>query len=179
MCIVRFEQLLRATPFTAIERKAKRGFLQGASFLDINLAGRRGEVQSCSWWRRGILVLAGAFAVHKLTRTLALIITCCCCFDCALLTQSDDPRFINEERLLAAKPCTLGHVRGYLFNMVGLSRLFDGNGYTLDNNGNRGPREYLVRGDVRVNTIPGFRYVKFPISLPAPAVEQQQSAAMK
>ena len=36
---------------------------------------------------------------------------------------------MNETRLLAASPPTLELVRGYLFNQVGLTELFDGNGY--------------------------------------------------
>ena len=41
---------------------------------------------------------------------------------------------MNEERLLAVEASaqmTVGHVRGFLYNMVGLAKLFDGCGYVM------------------------------------------------
>ena len=55
---------------------------------------------------------------------------CGLCLGCP--PQSNDPRFMNEERLLEAEAnaeLTVGHVRGFLYNMVGLATLFDGCGY--------------------------------------------------
>lgn len=83
--------------------------------------------------------------------------------------ECDDHRFMNEERLLAAKAAgtlTIGHARGFLYNMVGLSPLFDGCGWTKEGStGRRVVKEYLCRGDSPVDTIPCFRYFQLSFDL--------------
>jgi hypothetical protein len=49
-----------------------------------------------------------------------------------------------------------------LYNRLGLSRLFDGNGFTKGLNGRLFVREYL-QPNVPVRDIAGFRYMDLPI----------------
>ena len=40
---------------------------------------------------------------------------------------------------------TVVQVRQWLWDEIGLKSLYSGDGYTYDDNGDRGPREYLAR----------------------------------
>lgn len=74
---------------------------------------------------------------------------------------STDPRFMSEERFSQCQG-TLEECRGFLYNRMGLSRLFDGSGYTKDSNNHLIVREYL-QPNVPVQNIPDFRYLNLPI----------------
>jgi hypothetical protein len=74
---------------------------------------------------------------------------------------STNSRFMSEERFLECKG-TLEESRGFLYNRLGLSCLFDGSGFTKDSNGQLCAREYL-QPDVPVWDLPGFRYLNLPI----------------
>lgn len=76
---------------------------------------------------------------------------------------STDPRFMSEERFSECEG-TLEESRGFLYNRLGLSRLFDGSGFTKDANERLLVREYL-QPNVPVSDIPGFRYLHLPIDL--------------
>jgi len=57
-----------------------------------------------------------------------------------------DARYITAESLAEQKhdTCTIGEARSFLYNVIGLNDLFDGNGYTKQENGERGVKEYLT-----------------------------------
>lgn len=74
---------------------------------------------------------------------------------------SPDERYVTAERLLASKG-GLPEVRGFLYNRMGLSRLFDGKGYTKNEVTSIHLKEFLVR-NCAVDSIPGFRYVDLKI----------------
>jgi hypothetical protein len=78
---------------------------------------------------------------------------------------SADPRFMSEERI-AASSGSLPQVRGFLYNCLGLSLLFNGDGWTKTGDGQRGVKEYLVK-NVPVGNIPGagHRYLPMEVSL--------------
>ena len=76
---------------------------------------------------------------------------------------SSDPRFMSEERFAECEG-TLEESRGFLYHRLGLSKLFDGSGFTKDANGRLGVREYL-QPNVPIRDIPGFRYLPLPIDL--------------
>lgn len=75
---------------------------------------------------------------------------------------SNDSRFMSDERFTECEG-TLEEVRGFLYNRLGLSRLYDGNGFTKDENGRLNVREYLQL-NIPVRDIPGFRYLDLPIN---------------
>lgn len=74
---------------------------------------------------------------------------------------SDDPRFMSEERFLQCEG-TLEESRGFLYNRLGLSKLFDGSGFTKHSNGQLCVQEYLQL-NIPVQNIPGFRYLDLSI----------------
>jgi hypothetical protein len=74
---------------------------------------------------------------------------------------TDDPRFMSEERFLECEG-TLEESRGFLYSRLGLSRLFDGSGFTKDVNGQLYAREYLQL-NMPVRDLPGFRYLDLAI----------------
>jgi hypothetical protein len=74
---------------------------------------------------------------------------------------STDPRFMSEERFLECEG-TLEESRGFLYNRLGLSRLFDGSGFSMHSNGELCAQEYL-QPNVPVREIPGFRYLDLAI----------------
>lgn len=77
--------------------------------------------------------------------------------------HSTDPRFMSEERFLKCEG-TLEESRGFLYNRLGMSRLFDGSGFTKDSDGRLFVREYL-QSNTPVRDIPGFRYLDLPIDI--------------
>jgi ABC-type transport system involved in cytochrome c biogenesis ATPase subunit len=79
--------------------------------------------------------------------------------------RSDDERYIDSARLANAS-CTgsLEEVRGWLYNVVGCSQLFDGCGYTRHADGSFGVKEYLVRNRPVDEFPPGaFAWVEIPL----------------
>jgi hypothetical protein len=74
---------------------------------------------------------------------------------------SADPRFMSEEKFLECEG-TLEECHGFLYNRLGLTRLFDGSGFTKDLNGQLHVREYL-HPNVPVRDLPGFRYLDLTI----------------
>jgi hypothetical protein len=74
---------------------------------------------------------------------------------------SADPRFMSEKRFLECEG-TLEECRGFLYNRLGLTRLFDGSGFTKDLNGRLHVREYL-QPNVPVRDLPGFQYLDLAI----------------
>lgn len=83
--------------------------------------------------------------------------------EAAVKGNSTDPRFMSEERFLECEG-TLEEARGFLYNRLGLSRLFDGSGFTKDSSGKLFVREYL-QFNVLVKDIRGFRYLDLPIDI--------------
>ena len=75
--------------------------------------------------------------------------------------NTSDPRFMSEERFSECEG-TLEESRGFLYNRLGLSRLFDGSGFTKDPYGQLIVREYL-QPNVPVQDIAGFQYLNLPI----------------
>jgi hypothetical protein len=69
---------------------------------------------------------------------------------------STDPRFMSEERLLESEE-TLEECRGFLYNQLCVSDLFDGSDFTKDPTGQLHVREYLQL-NVPVQELPGLRY---------------------
>ena len=63
----------------------------------------------------------------------------------AVCGASSDPRFIDTARL-ASDACegTLEEVRGFLYYVIGLNGLFDGQGYTKLHDGVQGVKEFLM-----------------------------------
>ena len=79
--------------------------------------------------------------------------------------SSEDERYIDSARL-ASTTChgALEEVRGWLYHVMGCSRLFDGSGRTRLADGTRGVREYLVRNRPVDEFPPGtFAWVEMPI----------------
>jgi hypothetical protein len=74
--------------------------------------------------------------------------------------NTSDPRFMSEERFSECEG-TLEESRGFLYNQIGLKRLFDGSGFTKDSNGQLMVREYLLP-NVHIRD-DGFRYLNLPI----------------
>ena len=75
----------------------------------------------------------------------------------------NDPRYMTEERFLTCEG-TLEESRGFLFNSLCLTELYDGSGFTKDSNGQLHMREYLQL-NVPVRDLPGFRYLDIPIDI--------------
>jgi hypothetical protein len=63
---------------------------------------------------------------------------------------------MSEERFLECEGA-LEDSGGFLYNRLGLSRLFDGSGFTKDLNRQLYAREYL-QPNMSVRDLPGFRY---------------------
>ena len=59
---------------------------------------------------------------------------------------------------------TLEEARGFLYNRLGFTGLFDGSGYTKDSAGQLHVKEYLQL-NLPVRDIPGFRYLHIPIDM--------------
>lgn len=55
----------------------------------------------------------------------------------------DDPRYMTAERFERSKG-TLANVRAFLYYTVHLRELYSGDGFTYDNDGNRGLMEFIV-----------------------------------
>ncbi|CAF3560563.1 unnamed protein product [Rotaria socialis] len=75
--------------------------------------------------------------------------------------HATDPRFMSEERFLECEG-TLEETRGFLYHRVGVSRLFDGSGFTKDSNGRLCVSEYLQL-NIPIRDIPEFRYLDLSI----------------
>ena len=79
--------------------------------------------------------------------------------------KSDDPRFMSEARFAEAGVAgTLYEARGFLYQCLSLNPLFDGNGYTKTESGERGIKEYLVVNQ-RVAEMRLHRYIDMPVTL--------------
>ena len=59
--------------------------------------------------------------------------------------ESADPRYMSLQRLMRREEPSLVQVRQWLWDEIGLKGLFTGTGYTMDDDGNAGPPEYLAR----------------------------------
>jgi hypothetical protein len=79
----------------------------------------------------------------------------------AVSGYSDDSRFMSEERFLVCEG-TLEESRGFLYNRLGLSRLFDGSGFTKHSSGQLFAQEYL-QPNVPIRDLPSFRYLDLAI----------------
>jgi len=64
-----------------------------------------------------------------------------------------DERFVTIERFINIAAPSLSDFRAFLFHEVGLSVLFNGNGYTMTEKGECGLREYITR-NVRLSELP-------------------------
>ncbi len=73
----------------------------------------------------------------------------------------NDPRCMTEERFMACEG-TLEESRGFLYNRIGLTGLYDGSGFTKDSTGQLHVREYLQL-NLPVRDLPGFRYLDISI----------------
>ena len=73
----------------------------------------------------------------------------------------NDPRFLTEERFSLCEG-TLEQSRGFLYNVLGVTRLYDGSGFTKDSTGHLHVREYLQL-NLPVRDLPGFRYLDLSI----------------
>jgi hypothetical protein len=73
----------------------------------------------------------------------------------------NDSRFMTEERFSECQG-TLEESRGFLYNRIGLTGLFDGSGFTKDSTGQLHVREYLQL-NLLVRDLPGFRYLDISI----------------
>lgn len=69
----------------------------------------------------------------------------------------NDPRFMTAERFSLCEG-TLEQSRGFLYNALGLTRLYDGSGFTKDSTGKLHVRECLQL-NLPVQDLPGFRYL--------------------
>ena len=78
-----------------------------------------------------------------------------------------DNRYLTKERFLSIKDedLTLVDCRFFLYCYMGLSRFFDGDGYTVDKDGERGCKEYLIK-NVRLDEIAGLRTVPLNVKIP-------------
>jgi len=65
-----------------------------------------------------------------------------------------DPRFMSHENFNKRQAKGLAAVRALLYHTLHLRELFRGDGYTYDEKGNRGVREYLLP-NVEVSSIDG------------------------
>jgi hypothetical protein len=74
---------------------------------------------------------------------------------------ANDPRFMTEERFMACEG-TLEESRGFLYNRIALTGLYDGSGFTKDSTGQLHVREYLQL-NLPVRDLPGFRYLDISI----------------
>lgn len=73
----------------------------------------------------------------------------------------NDPRYMTEERFMACEG-TLEESRGFLYNTVALSDLYDGSGFTKDSTGKLHVKEYIQLNSP-VRDLPGFRYLNISI----------------
>ncbi len=79
--------------------------------------------------------------------------------------HSDDRRYMSEERFSSAAVAgTLAEARGFLYQCLSLNPLFDGEGYTKREDGERGIKEYLVVNQ-EVGKMALHRYIDMPVAL--------------
>jgi hypothetical protein len=82
---------------------------------------------------------------------------------------SRDPRFMDEARFAACEG-TLAQARGFLYNKMGLSKFFDGQGFTKNAEGRHFVREYIIPNQ-KTTAIPHFHYL--PLRVPAKLVMEE------
>ena len=76
-----------------------------------------------------------------------------------------DPRFMTAERLAATGGGVVA-VRAFLYHSVHLRELFSGDGYTYDEAGARGLREYIIP-NMRLDQIDGHALIDLAIDVPS------------
>jgi hypothetical protein len=79
--------------------------------------------------------------------------------------DADDPRFMSHENFNKRQSKGLAAVRALLYHTLHLRELFRGDGYTYDEKGNRGVREYLLP-NVEVTSISGVVVHDLTVSRP-------------
>lgn len=77
-----------------------------------------------------------------------------------------DDRYLTKERFLNIndEDLTLVDCRLFLYCYMGLRRFYDGDGYTVDKEGKRGCKEYLIK-NMRLNEIAGLRTVPLNVKI--------------
>ena len=78
-----------------------------------------------------------------------------------------DSRYLSKQRFLNIdhENLNLINVRFFLYCFIGLSQLFDGNGYTKNSNGTIGCKEYLIP-NLKLNEIDKLKVIQMNVSLP-------------
>jgi len=79
--------------------------------------------------------------------------------------MSDD-RYLSKERFLQIddEALTLVDCRFFLYCFVGLSRYYNGDGYTMEPDGKRGVKEYLIR-NMKLDEMDGMKVVPLNVDL--------------
>ena len=133
--VLAYEQALRTTPFAEIEAQA------GYSYLEVDLAGKAHDKY---------------MTVEKMEQLASAA---------AAAAAGGGAAAADGENATGATAAgaQLTHVRGFLYNQMGLSRLFDGAGRTVISEGVYGVSEYLTP-NILVKDIPGFVYVDLNIT---------------
>lgn len=78
-----------------------------------------------------------------------------------------DDRYLTKERFLsiADEDLTLVDCRFFLYCYVGLSKYYGGDGCTVDKDGKRGCKEYLIK-NMKLDEIAGMKMVPLNIKIP-------------
>eukprot|EP01083_Nonionella_stella_P028665 78945_1 len=78
-----------------------------------------------------------------------------------------DPRYLSKERFLAIKDedLSLVDVRFFLYCYMGLSRYFDGDGYTVDKHGEIGCKEWLIK-NMKLDEMENLKVIPLNITIP-------------
>ena len=78
--------------------------------------------------------------------------------------KSDDPKFMSYDKYLKSKG-TLFETRAFLFHNEALNNLYKGNGYTYNEKGERGIKEYITK-NINIKKLKNYKFVDFKINIP-------------
>ena len=78
-----------------------------------------------------------------------------------------DPRYLTKDRFLNINDdeLTLSDSRFLLYCYLGLSKYFDGNGYTKDEYGKKGCKEYLIK-NMKLDDMENIKLIELDVKIP-------------
>ena len=79
----------------------------------------------------------------------------------------NDKRYLTKQRFLEIKQddLTLVDVRFFLYSFMGLTKYFDGDGYSVDQYGNKGCKQYLIK-NIKLNEINNIKIIELNVQIP-------------
>ena len=76
----------------------------------------------------------------------------------------DDPKFMTYQKYLNSED-TLVNTRAFLFHTEGLNNLYKGDGFTYNEKGEKGIKEYITK-DIEVKKLKNYKYLDLKINIP-------------